>query len=52
MIKLLRKKTKKFHKFMKSGRMHKVCEAAGIVTYQRHVERYPAEARLQKQARA
>jgi len=37
---------------MKSGRMHKVCEAAGIVTYQRHVERYPAEARLQKQARA
>lgn len=30
MINTMNKMFKKFHKIMKSGRMHKVCKAAGI----------------------
>ena len=31
MTKKIKKKLKGFHRFMKSGRLHKVCKAAGVV---------------------
>ena len=46
MKKELKKKINRFHKLMKSGRLHKVARAASVMTYEKHV--HPLDKQLKQ----
>tara|TARA_Y100001963_G_scaffold29864_4_gene40721 strand:- start:16446 stop:16595 length:150 start_codon:yes stop_codon:yes gene_type:complete len=46
MKKIMKKKMNGFHKLMKSGRLHKVAKAAGVMTYEKHV--HPLDKQLKQ----